>query len=188
MQKPNNYANTQRATADGFNRLPAGNYVIKIMQVEELTSKTGKPMVCVSYDIAEGEQKDFYANAYKADTREDKKWGGRTWIVTEDNEGNCSRGFKSFTECIEESNAGFTIPWGEGFAKSLKNKLVGVQMRDEEYLTNKGDYRMSAKVAYWNTADDIRNGKCSELMPKYLDHSAPKFEDVAAGIDEDLPF
>lgn len=193
MNKPNNYANTQRATADGFNRLPAGNYIIKIMEVLEGQSKTGKPMLTVSYDIAEGEQKDFFTNAYKADTREEKKWGGRHWIVTEDNEGNCSRGFKSFTECVENSNPGFTIPWGEGFCKAMKGKLVGAMFRDEEYITNKGEYRMSAKIAYWATVDEVREGKLSELAPKYCDHSQKTTEEIQKQIDadldlEDLPF
>lgn len=193
MNRPNNYEKTTAASANGFDRLPAGNYVLKIMEVKEAKAKTGKPMVVISYDVAEGDQKDFYTNAYKSDTRDPKKWGGVAYVVTEDNEGNCSRGFKGFTEALESSNAGYLIPWGDAACGSMKGKLIGAQMRDEEYKTQKGEYRMSAKVAYWNDVEDIRAGKCSELEPKYLDHSKDVpvetgFINVAEAIDEELPF
>ena len=43
-----------------FEQLPKGAYVCKILNVEEQTSKKGHSMVVVSFDIAEGEYKDFY--------------------------------------------------------------------------------------------------------------------------------
>lgn len=192
MQKPNNYSSTQAASADGFSRLPAGNYVLKIMEVKDAQTKTGKPMTVISYDVAEGEHKDFYTTAYKADSRDPKKWGGVAYIVNEDKDGNCSRNFKGFTEALENSNPGYLIPWGDNAGPSMKGKLIGAQMRDEEYLTNKGEYRMSAKVAYWASVEDIRNGKCKELTPKYIDRSAESestgFMSVPDSIDDELPF
>lgn len=191
MQKPNNYNNTMAATSE-FDRLPAGNYVVKIMKVEETKSKTGKEMIIVNYDIAEGEYKDYFMKAWKSDTREEKKWNGRAWILTQDKDGNCSRGFKGFTEALEDSNAGYMIPWGEKAADSMAGKLIGAQMRDEEYQNNSGDYRMMAKIAYWASVEDIRSGKFKELAPKYIDRSAETtpsgFMSVPESTEEELPF
>ena len=55
--------------------LPAGGYVAKIMgtKIEEYT---WGDVFIISFDIAEGEYKDFFTNQYRTNTNEDKKWKG----------------------------------------------------------------------------------------------------------------
>ena len=73
MEMPNDFQTTQGF--GDYTPLPAGGYICRIMGVEETKSKSGRDMIKVSLDIAEGEFKNRFAEAWKADTRADKKWG-----------------------------------------------------------------------------------------------------------------
>ena len=92
MKKPNNYENTQ---AQGeFTPVELGGHTLVIKQVEERRSKTNKPMIVVFFDFAPGDkQAGYFAESFKNDIRPDKKWPnqGTSYILTEDNDGNCSR-------------------------------------------------------------------------------------------------
>ena len=54
------YNKKNRKSGAAFERLPKGNYVCKILNVEEVTYKNGKRGIKISFDIAEGDYKDFY--------------------------------------------------------------------------------------------------------------------------------
>lgn len=56
-------------------RLPIGGYILKILDVKMQENDWGN-VIILSFDIAEGEQKDFFRENYKAQTGEDKKWKG----------------------------------------------------------------------------------------------------------------
>lgn len=126
MRKPNNYENTQ---AQGeFVPVELGGHTLVIKQVEERMSRTNKPMIVVFFDFAPGDkQAGYFAESFKNDIRPDKKWPnqGTNYILTEDNDGNCSRSFKTFLTCVEHSNNGFETQWGDNFGQQFKNKLVG---------------------------------------------------------------
>ena len=53
MIKPNNYENISIFGEE----LELGGHVCKIMKVEETKSKSGRDMIVISLDIAEGKQK-----------------------------------------------------------------------------------------------------------------------------------
>ena len=109
MQKPKNYENTQ---AQGeFTPVEFGGHRIVIKSVEERMSKTNKPMLVVFFDFAQGDkQAGYFTEAFKNDIRPEKKWPNQAtqYILTEDDNGNCSRSFKTFVTCIEHSNKGFS--------------------------------------------------------------------------------
>ena len=90
--------------------LPAGGYVAKILDAEEKEYSWGSVLV-ISFDILEGEFKDFFKQNYKANTREDKKWKGvyRLTVPQESNQWYDSqkRTFGNAIACIEESNNGY---------------------------------------------------------------------------------
>ena len=70
-----------------------------IKQVEERTSRNGKPMIVVYFDFAPGDKQDgYFTEAFKNDIRPDKKWSNQAtqYILTEDENGDCSRSFKTF--------------------------------------------------------------------------------------------
>lgn len=126
MEMPKNYAQTQ--AAGDFTPIELGGHYLVIKQVEESTSKKGKPMIIVSFDMAQNDkQANYFLTAFRNDIRPDKKWpsAGVSYVTTEDANGNCSKSFKGFTTSVEKSNPGFVIQWGPGFAACFKNKLVG---------------------------------------------------------------
>ena len=53
--------------------LPKGGYVLKIMDAVICENRNGQ-YIKISCDVAEGEYRDFYANEYRSQQQEDKKW------------------------------------------------------------------------------------------------------------------
>ena len=116
MQKPNNYENTQ---AQGeFTPVELGGHKLIIKQVNETVSKKGKQMIVVLFDFAPDDiQPGHFTKQFRDDIRPDKKWPNQAtqYILTEDENGDCSRPFKTFITCVEHSNSGFTTQWGDAF-------------------------------------------------------------------------
>ncbi len=173
MNKPNNYEKTQ-AFGD-FEPLKIGGHICRIMKVEETESKMFKPMLKIYLDIAEGEQSGYYREQYENDTRQDKKWGCIVYQLTEDENGNMNRGFKTFTTSVEESNPDFKIEWGDNksaFENCFKDKLVGGIFRNEQYEKKDGSLGWSVKCYTFRSVERIRAGvKAPE--DKYINNSAP---------------
>lgn len=190
MQKPNDF-DTAKATGE-YSPLPAGGYVCKIVGVEETKSKNGKDMVKIALDIVEGEEKDRFMNQYKSDTREFKKWpvGATMYQLTYDQNGNTHGRFKQFTNCAVESNPGFEIVWGNGFAGCFKGKLVGVVFGREQYEAQDGNLRWNTKAQFFKTVEEIRSGDFKvpedKLLKKAAASSVP--EGFEAINDKDIPF
>lgn len=176
----------------GNDPLPAGGYVAKIMNAEVKEYTWGEVLV-ISFDVAEGEYKDFFANQYRANTSEDKKWKGN-FRLTVPNEGNQyfdsqKRTFGNALACIEESNSGYHWDWNEA---KLKGKMVGVLFRNFEWEMN-GNSGWSTECGTFVSVDDIRNGNFRQMKDRPLKNKAnntqqslPKFEPVD-DLD-DLPF
>lgn len=126
MQKPSNYDETQ---AQGeFTPVELGGHKLIIKQVSETKSKNGRDMIAVLFDFAPDDvQPGYFTDQFKNDIRPDKKWPNQAtqYILTEDQDGKCNRSFKTFVTCVEHSNAGFTIQWGDNFGQQFKNKKVG---------------------------------------------------------------
>jgi hypothetical protein len=201
MQKPIDYDGVQ-AYGD-FTPLKLGGHICKIMQVKETkTKRTGKDMLEISLDIAEGDQKGYYEQQYKNDTRENKKWGCIVYQLVNDNEGGTSRGFKSFITSVENSNAGFKIVWGNNFASCFKGKLVGGVFGREQYLNNAGEKKFATKCVQFRSVNAIHAGVEApedKLLPEegnYSDYPSgytptpgvDGFINIPDGIDEELPF
>ena len=143
-----------------FKPLPAGGYVCRIMGVEETVSQSGRDMLKISLDIAEGEFKGRFAEMYRSDTRPDKKWGCIAYqLIYDPTDGkSTNRGFKSFCTAAEESNQGFVIQWGNNFAACFKNRTIGVVFRREQYIGNDALPHWSTKPLSFRDAKKIRKG------------------------------
>lgn len=190
MKQPTNYAGTQ-AYGD-FKQLTIGGKILRIMGVEETQSSTGKDMVKISLDIAEGDERDYFTKAYKSDTREKKRWGCVVNQLVYDDDGKTSRGFKTFMTSVKESNAGFSEVWGEGFAASLKNKFVGGVFRREQYENFSGELKWAVKCHTFRSVDSIREGVgLPEDKPLVRKGAKSSFGDVSGFTemeDSVLPF
>lgn len=129
MLKPNNYEQTQ--TQGSYTPPSLGGHTMVLQKVEEKTTKNGAPMLVVYFDFAKDDsQPDYFMNAWKNDTRPEKKWSnqGTNYIMVNDFEGNTSRAFKTFTTSVEHSNTGFSVNWtdnSEQFCNQFKGKRVG---------------------------------------------------------------
>lgn len=200
MKKPNNYENTQ-AHGD-FTPVEFGGHKLIIKQVTETTSKTGKPMVVVLFDFAPDDiQPGYFTKQFRDDIRPDKKWPNQAtqYILTEDENGDCSRSFKTFITCVEHSNSGFTTQWGDAFAKQFKNKKIGGVFGSQmDYYDGK---EKEKRVLRWFiSVDKVTDAKIPEMSETqaYKNHingyapgSTPAgdgFMNIPDGIDEELPF
>ena len=200
MQKPNNYENTQ---AQGeFTPVELGGHKLIIKQVNETTSKKGRPMIVVLFDFAPDDiQPGYFTKQFRDDIRPDKKWPNQAtqYILTEDENGDCSRSFKTFITCVEHSNSGFTTQWGDAFAKQFKNKKIGGVFGPQmDYYDGK---EKEKRVLRWFiSVDKVADAKIPEMSETqaYKNHingyapgSTPAgdgFMNIPDDIDEELPF
>jgi len=185
-----------------FQRLPKGAYVIKILEVilEANKNNTGKHLT-ISFDIAEGDYKDFYMSAYKADSNEDKKWNSDAIFyltVPGDNSPQWAWDkWNTFFSDLKDSNNGFVFDGND--LNSLKGKLIGGKFHIEQSEFN-GNIYDHVRFKWSCVADDVRNGKAGRLPNDKLIEggSLGTFGTSAGGpddfmkipdtLDEELPF
>lgn len=149
MDKPKNFDNTR---AEGtYTPVALGGHRAIIKNVTETRSRTGREMIIVSIDFAsEDAQPGYFADQYKNDTRQDKKWPytGTQYILTEDNEGNTNRAFKGFCTAFEDSN-GLTIKWGgANWGSQFQNRRIGVVFGEVEEEYN-GEIKTRRRIRWW---------------------------------------
>lgn len=147
--------------------LPAGGYVAKILNAKVEEYSWGEVLV-ISFDVAEGEYKDFFSKQYKENTREDKKWKGN-FRLTVPNEGNQyfdsqKRTFGNAIWAIEESNPGYHWDWNEN---ALKGKMVGVLFRNFEYDVE-GRQGWSTECCTFVSVEDVRTVNFKQPKDKPL--------------------
>ena len=193
-EKAQAYSNTER--------LPVGGNVLKILDaVEQDNSEKGwNNQLILSFDIVEGEHKDFFAANYKAQTEEDRKWKGTYRLRVPKDDGSeqdnwTMRRFKTVMGAFEDSNSGYHWNWDE---QTLKGKLIGALFNNKEYEFNDrhGFYTNCHSLV---TVEKIRSGEFEippdTLLKKekkqengYGKADADGFMTIPDGIDEELPF
>ena len=165
-------------------------------------SKTNKPMIVVFFDFAPGDkQAGYFAESFKNDIRPDKKWSNQAtqYILTEDENGDCSRSFKTFLTCVEHSNKGFATQWGDNFGQQFKGKLVGgVYGPQMDYYEGR---ELEKRVLRWFVSvDKVADAAVPDMSetrahknhingyPAGLTPAGDGFMNIPDGIDEELPF
>jgi len=178
-------------------QLPVGGYVMRIMGAEVKENRIGQ-YVQVSMDIAEGQYKDFFAEDYRAQDT-DKKWHCNYLLNVplddgSEKDGWTKRRFKTFTEALEASNAGYHFDWDE---KKFKGLMIGGLFNTREYKTNDGRRGKSTNLAQVCSVDKIRTGKFKipkdQLLKEESDAAEPSSTSTTSGgftvvHDDDLPF
>lgn len=194
MKKFNGYEETQAYTE--VSKLPVGGYVLKIMDASVKEYSWGSVLI-ISFDVAEGEYKGFYAANYKAQNGEDKKWKGTYRLNIPSDDGTDSdtykkRRFKTVINAIEDSNAGFHWAWDE---TKLKGKTIGGIFNNKEYEYN-GNHGFYTNCYSLVDAETIRSGKFKipdDTMLKERNGNSKVtpandgFMNIPEG-EEDLPF
>lgn len=164
MNKPANYDTTN--TGSYTPPMEGGHHLI-IKQVNETTSKAGKPMAVVLFDFAPNDkQPNYMSEEFKNDIRPDKKWphAGTQYILSEDENGNCSRNIKRFVEAYEKSNNCSAI-WGDKWASQFKNKKIGGVFGKVENEYN-GKTTMRTELRWFCNDDQVEGADIP--APKYL--------------------
>ena len=190
MEKPKFYEEAQ--VLGEYTPIKLGGHKLVIMQVEEITASNGNQYLKVSFDTAKNDvQPGYYSNAYKNDTRDNKKWSGVATIFPTDKEGKTSKQFKTFCTAVEHSNNGFKMVWGEQFCNALKGKAVGGVFGEEEYLNNAGEVKTANKLFWFRGTDKVMDAE----VPAKRTVDAPQqssydgFVNIPVGIEDDgLPF
>ena len=180
----------------GSEHLPAGGYVAEVKEAKIVLAKNGREMLQISFDIAEGDKKEFFKTDFLNQSSKDKKWKGvyRLFVPTDDGSEKdvwAKRTFGNAIWSFEESNNGFHWAWNEA---DLKGKLVGVLYRDKEWEHN-GNTGWTTECCALTDIASIREGsfkmpKAKEL-PKSENAAASAFDSQFSGIladDADLPF
>lgn len=184
MKKIENYENVQAISGD-FARPTAGGYICLITNVEDVPmNEQGKgDYLRIEYDIADGEFKGYYKEQFD-------RWGGN-WNASfiRSYKEKALGMLKHFTNCIEQSNAGYEWDWNE---KGLVGKVVGLVLGEEEYKNNSGEIKTKLVVSQVKTVDDIKNGNFKVPAPKKLavENSSNDFAGFTPIDDSsyDLPF
>ena len=170
MNKPMNYENV--STGDFTPVTPGGHHLI-IKQVKEAKSKTGKDMLVVALDMAQNDSQPLYmSKLFEGDTRPEKKWprAGTVYVVATDNNGQCSRNFKTFISSFEKSN-GVEARWVEGtaFVAQFAGKKIGgvYGIVEDEY---NGERKKKCELRWFCEDGRAEGAKVPE--PKLLDQGA----------------
>lgn len=179
----------------GVPQLPKGGYIAKILDCKE-ESKNDYSWLAFSFDITEGEHKGHFAEQYRANTNENKKWRGtyNAFIPDESSqyyEDNLNK-FKTMIANIEESNAGYHWDWDE---TKLKGKTIGVIFGEKEFETESNGIIIVTECRGIRSVDCIKNGKFKMPALKTL-NGAPSISAASASSnafnevddDDDLPF
>lgn len=179
-------------------RLPVGGYVLKIMDAKEVDQSWGNQLI-ISFDIAEGEYKDFFTKNYKSQQGEDKKWKGTYRLNVPKDDGSEQDGwaktrFNTVIVNIEDSNPGYHWDWDE---RKLKGKLIGGLFNNKEYSIN-GRHGFYTNCHSLVLVDKIRSGDYKipddTLLKNNSSNGSPAltnsdgFMDIPDGVDDELPF
>lgn len=181
--------------------LPVGGYVIKIYDAKAKKWPSGDEYYEISFDVAEGEYKDFYKKDYNAQTGDNKWWKG-VYNLTPPKDGESEwkiNKFWDFFYALEDSNPGYQFSGDTSDIDKahLAGKILGATFRREETRSKKDDSK-----TFWNTrlfnakpAAMIRDGKFSVPKDKPLkgspaasSESMDGFVNVPDGAEEELPF
>lgn len=198
ITKPQGYDEAPAYTGE-FMQLPAGLYVCEILGVKQ-EEYNGHDRFVMQFDIAEGDQKEFYQRQYNMEkaTNQNAKYKG---VHRQYMDSNSLPFFKGLMTSVERSNQGFHFPWGtQGNEKTLVGKKFGAVMGREEFLTADGEKRMATKIVQIRSIDGLKDAKVPE--DKLLDDApaagapAPQqgetdkdgFMNIPDGVDEELPF
>ena len=195
MRPTQGYDQAQAMDGSGFPTLPPGGYVCEIKGAREDTTRNGDQMIALMIDIAEGEHKGFYADRYNDARGRDPnaKWRGTFYQPTTNREGSANPFFKGLMTAIERSNPGYVWDWDE---RRLKGKKIGFIFREEEYMSQAGEVRVTVKPTWPRDVDTIRKGVDVPDIKRLNPQPAPAYQQPPAfsggfqpvDHDDELPF
>lgn len=205
MKKFNNFDDArENARRMGSERLPVGAYVCDVKNVQYVAGDNGNSdRIDILFDIAEGDQKDFFKKQYEANQSEDKKWKGRKSIYVPKDDGTeqdewTKNAFAKWVNGFEDSNDKYKWDWKEEKWKGLKVGIVfgetGTVIEGKEILYTEPRFATSiAKVRDGSAPAakfKAKNGYTGNKQSN-IETPAPGSEDfmqIPEGSNEEIPF
>lgn len=201
MNKPTAYDTTQ--AAGEFEPIKLGGHKMVIKQVSERQSQGGLNMIVILFDFAEGdEQAGYFMKQFENDIRPDKKYpnAGTNYMIIDENVDYGVRNLKTFITCVEKSNPGFTVKWGDNFGQQFKSKLIGgVFGIEKDWYDNREINRH--KLARFRSIEGINDADIPKerTTKAYDDHlkeeaimganpEGTDFMSIPDSVQEELPF
>jgi hypothetical protein len=172
MRKPDGYDGAEAKNA-GFREPVAGPCILGIIRATAGKSDNGNPQLTIELDIADGPFKNFYREKSE---RFNQSWYLKHWQGTE---GKSIPYFKGLIVAIEESNPGYKFDFNEA---TLSRKLIGGNLREEEYAKKDGSIGVRMKIAYLCSLQSVTTGGHKVLPTKKLVSAASR----EPGVD-DIP-
>lgn len=198
MQKPSTYDQTK--AAGEFEPINLGGHKMIIKQVAEKKSKSNLDMLVVLFDFAEGDdQAGYFMKQFNDDIRPDKKYpnAGTNYMVVDESTEYGTRNLKTFITCVEKSNPGFAVQWGDNFCQQFKGKLIGGIFRVEKDWYD-GKEVKHHKLAWFRSIDGIKNAEIpsevttraydEHLKEEAINNSGTDFMNIPDNIQEEIPF
>ena len=195
MNKPKGY--DEVTTGGDFTPVELGGHTAVIKRVKETTSKNGRPMIQVAIDFDSHDvQSGYFMESFKSDTRPERKWPyqGTQYILSEDNDGKCSRQLKGFITSVEKSN-GEQCTWGPAFEGWFTNKRVGVVFGEveEEY---EGEVKTRRRIRYFCNYDSAKTVSVPQKklyqppqpVQTYMAPGSDGFMNIPEGAMDEIPF
>lgn len=131
-------------------------------------------MLVILFDFADGdEQAGYFMKQFENDIRPDKKYpnAGTNYMVIDESVEYGVRNLKTFITCVEKSNPGFAVKWGDNFGQQFKGKLIGGIFRlERDWYDNKEVKRH--KLAWFRSVEGIKDADIPEerTTKSYDDH------------------
>jgi len=158
-------SNVEAMEPGGRDRIEAGGYVVKVIDVVD---NEDKEFLWLVFDIAEGEKRGFYTSAENRDYYADKpNKHGILMSYKDTMSDNAKRMLKGKLKLFTESNPGFDADtaFTEAHPELFKGKLIGLAANMEEYVyegREDGKWHKGESIDWFHArmkkVDDIRNG------------------------------
>ena len=153
--------NSIQASSDGeFEALPAGPYVAKIV---DMVDNEQREYVEVVFDIAEGPKAGYYSD----DWGKQHPYAHHFFMSYKD---TALGMLKGRLEAIQKSNPGFDpfAAWDAGRLDIFHNRIVGINLQEEEYEKREGGIGTRLNVYQVVDAQMVRDGKVKTREKKLL--------------------
>ena len=177
IKRPNNWNDVQEFTERP--KLALDAYVCRVKKAVVQNNGYGDQLN-ILFDIAEGDYQGYYAEDFKANTNEDKKWKGvlRVWVPKDDGSEKdewTKSSFKGVVSAFEKSNPGYQWNWDEA---TLVGKLIGILFRNEEWeYNNKTGWAVRPFKAL--SVDTVRGGEYTIPAEKPLKNKSNSYSDYS---------
>ena len=194
MEKIANWDNVQAMNMGEREILEAQGYVCKILKAEERLSKSNKKMLCIYFDIIEGNHAGYYNRLYENQMKANKdpnkeiKWQG---IYRQMLEGDTYENYlKGLTETLERNNEGYTFDFDQDKMKGL---IFGGIFGKEEYYNINGEIKTTTRIRYIIDVDRVRNNEYDIPALRQVERKENPFASNENPFgnqvtDDDLPF